>query len=163
MATVEEYATQPREQRLGRLVGTTDQLVTAITGHDWAALARRPDEKNWAAVEVICHLRDIEEAFGGRFQMFLARDDVPLLPADPDRWALERQYLRCDAGQAIEAFGRRRAENLDVLRKLTPELWQRGGIHPTRGKRTFDDLLSVMAWHDDNHLDQLKRALAGQP
>ena len=26
---------------------------------------------------------------------------------------------------------------------------------------TVDNLVSLMAWHDDNHLDQLKRALAG--
>jgi hypothetical protein len=25
---------------------------------------------------------------------------------------------------------------------------------------TFDDFASLMCWHDDNHLDQLKRALA---
>jgi hypothetical protein len=25
------------------------------------------------------------------------------------------------------------------------------------------DFVGLMAWHDDNHLDQLKRALAGKP
>jgi len=25
-----------------------------------------------------------------------------------------------------------------------------------------DDILTLMAWHDDNHLDQLKRALDGR-
>jgi len=34
-----------------------------------------------------------------------------------------------------------------------------------RGERriTIDEFVSVMAWHDDNHLDQLKRALEGVP
>jgi len=27
---------------------------------------------------------------------------------------------------------------------------------------TGDELLTLMAWHDDNHLDQLKRALEGR-
>ena len=27
---------------------------------------------------------------------------------------------------------------------------------------TFDDFLSLLCYHDDNHLDQLKRALAGK-
>jgi hypothetical protein len=27
---------------------------------------------------------------------------------------------------------------------------------------TVDDLVSVMAWHDDEHLDQRKRALEGR-
>ena len=28
---------------------------------------------------------------------------------------------------------------------------------------TVKDFIGMMAWHDDNHLDQLKRALAGNP
>jgi hypothetical protein len=28
---------------------------------------------------------------------------------------------------------------------------------------SLDDVVSLMAWHDDNHLDQLRRALQGKP
>ena len=28
---------------------------------------------------------------------------------------------------------------------------------------TIGDFVGLMAWHDDNHVDQLKRALKGQP
>lgn len=161
MATMEEYAKQPKDDRLKRLDRTADELVATIKGQAGAALAKRPDEKNWAAVEVICHLRDVEEAFGGRFETFLVMDDMKMLPADVDRWAADRQYLRCDAGEAVQAFRKRRAENLEVFRKLTPDEWKRGGIHAQRGKMTFEDFLSLLCYHDDNHLDQLKRALAG--
>jgi hypothetical protein len=163
MPTMEEYAKQPREQRLKRLERTADELAAAIKGQSADVLAERPDAKNWAGVEVLCHLRDAEEMFGARFEMFLAMDDVKLFPGDADRVAIDRQYLRCDAGEAIEAFRRRRAESLATLRKLTPEQWTRGGTHPQRGRMTFDDFATLMAWHDDNHLDQLKRALAGKP
>jgi hypothetical protein len=163
MATMEEYAKQPREQRLQRLERTADELTAAIKGQSAAVLARRPDPKNWAGVEVLCHLRDVDEAFGVRFQMFLAMDDVKLGGGDPDRWAVDRQYLRCDAGEAIEAFRKRRGENLAVFRALSAEQWARGGTHPQRGKMTFDDFLSLMCFHDDTHLAQLERALAGRP
>jgi hypothetical protein len=162
MATMEEYAKQPKEDRLKRLERTADELAAAIEGQSAAALAKRPDEKNWAGVEVICHLRDAEEAFGGRFQMFLAMDDVKLLPMDVDRLATDRQYLRCDASESVESFRTRRAENLAVFRTLTPDQCKRGGTHPQRGRMTFDDFVSLMCWHDDNHLDQLKRAIAGR-
>jgi hypothetical protein len=162
MATMDEYATQTLDQRFTRLEKTAGELTAAIKGQSPAALAKRPDEKNWAGVEVLCHLRDTEEAFNGRFQMFLAVDDSKLLPADPDRWAVDRQYLRCDASEAIDAFGKRRAENLDVFRKLAPEQWSRGGVHATRGKMTFETFLNLMCYHDDVHLDQIKRALEGK-
>jgi uncharacterized protein with NAD-binding domain and iron-sulfur cluster len=162
MATMEEYAKQPMEQRMARLERTAGELAAAIKGQSAAALAKRPDAKSWAAVEVICHLRDVEEAFGGRFQMFLAMDDVKLLPVDVDRWAVDRQYARCDAGEAIDAFGRRRAENVQTFRALKPEEWKRGGTHPQRGRMTFEDFVTLLCWHDDNHLDQLGRAIDGK-
>src|SRR5688572_13981247 len=53
MPTMEEYAKQPREQRLQRLERTAAELLAAIRGQgETAALARRPDPRNWAAKEV---------------------------------------------------------------------------------------------------------------
>ncbi len=54
-------------------------------------------------------------------------------------------------------------ETLAFLRALKPPQWERGGTHPARGRMTMKDLVGLMAWHDDNHLDQIKRALDGKP
>ncbi len=161
MATMEEYAKQPLEQRLERMTRTADELAAAIRGQSDAALSRRPDAKNWAAKEVVCHLRDIEEMFMGRFELILSADEPKLAfnPAMPDRWAEERQYLRNDVGEALAAFRKRREESLAFLKKLTPAELQRAGIHAVRGPVRIEDFVTLMAWHDDNHLDQLKRAL----
>ena len=162
MPTMEEYAKQSREQRLHRLTRTADELAAAIKGQSDAILSRRPDAKNWAAKEIVCHLRDAEEAFNGRFDQILAMDVDPQLPgANPDRIAEERQYLRNEATEAVAAFRQRRQETLEVFGKLTAAQWDKGGLHPVRGRITLDGFLSLMAWHDDNHLDQIKRALAG--
>jgi hypothetical protein len=71
IAMTVEYAKQPVAQRLGRMTKTADELAAAIQGHDDAALARRPDGGNWAATEVICHLRDVEEVHVVRFHAIL--------------------------------------------------------------------------------------------
>jgi uncharacterized damage-inducible protein DinB len=164
MPSMEEYATQPREQRMQRLRRTADELAGAITSQSDAVLSRRPDAKNWAAKEVVCHLRDAEEAFGGRFEQILAMDVDPKLGgANADRIADERQYLRNDTAEALAAFRQRRRETLEVFGKLTAAQWDKGGIHPVRGRITLDGFLTLMAWHDDNHLDQLRRALDGKP
>ena len=146
-----------------RLARTADELAGAITGQRDAVLSRRPDAKNWAAKEVVCHLRDSEGVFAARFEQILAMDTDPrLVVTGPDREAEERQYLRNDAGEALAAFRRRRAETLDTFGKLTLAEWQKGGMHPVHGRITIDDFLSLMAWHDDNHIDQLTRALQGR-
>ena len=166
MPTLEEVDKQSLEQRLGRMSGTAEDLAATIRGQSEAALVRRPDSKNWAANEVICHLRDIEEVYFVRIHAILLNDE-PKIYADPsgaaaDRFAEDRQYLRNDAVQALAAFRRRREESLALLRSLTPEQQQRGCLHPTRGRITIDAIVTMLTWHDDNHLDQLRRALEGK-
>jgi uncharacterized damage-inducible protein DinB len=161
---MEEYAKQPREQRMQRLTRTADELAGANKTQSDGVLSRRPDAKNWAAKEIVCHLRDAEEAFGSRFEQILAMDVDPKLGgANADRIADERQYLRNDTTEALAAFRARRRETLEVFGTLTAAQWDKGGIHPVRGRITLDGFLTLMAWHDDNHLDQLRRALDGKP
>ena len=150
------------EEQLARMDRTTDDFAAALTGVPEAALTKRPDGKNWCALEVVCHMRDTEESFLARFQTILAMDEPKFLPVEPDRWAEERQYLRNDVAEALQAFRTRRAETLQTFGKLTSGQWDKGGLHPVRGRITLDGFLSLMAWHDDNHLDQLKRALQGR-
>jgi hypothetical protein len=150
-------------EQIERLRRTADDLATALKGTPEAIVAKRPAEKAWAAKEVVCHLRDVEELWLNRFQTILANDEPKLLPVDPDAWALDRQYLRNDVGEALSSFGHRRRETLDFLTALKPEQWERAGLHSSRGRLTLRDFVGVMAWHDDNHLDQLKRALDGKP
>ena len=160
--TREEYLRIPIGQRVERIQRTASELAALIDGQSDTVLSRRPDEKNWAAKEVVCHLRDTEEGFMARFEAIHAMDEPKFLGVSPDRWAEERQYLRNAADVALAAFRRRRAETLAYLRTLSPEQLKRGGIHATRGRMTIDDFVGMMAWHDDNHLDQLRRALEGR-
>lgn len=178
----DEWLKQPLEQRLQRMARAADEIATATHGRSDAELSRRPAPTSWAAKEVVCHLRDIEELVIVRFHTMLVMDDprvfvvgappsdlaawgiggdVPL-PLDADRWADERQYLRNDTAAALAAFRRRRVEVLALLHALSPERWQRASIHPTLGRVTFGEWTAGIAGHDDNHLAQLQRALAGR-
>jgi hypothetical protein len=164
VASIEDYARTPRPERLARLARTAAELATAIAGRGDAELGRRPAADAWAATEVLCHLRDNEEWFRVRLDLILAVHEPPLPRTHPDRWAEERQYARQDPRAALVAFGRRRAETLALLHGLRAQDWERAGVHlDSRGRRTIDEFVTVMAWHDDNHLDQLRRALDGRP
>lgn len=151
------------DQALQRIRRTADDLAAALGTKPEATLSKRPAENAWAATEVVCHLRDTEELFLGRFRTILANEEPRLLPIDPDAWARDRQYLRNDAAEALASFRRLRADTLKLVGELTPEEWRRGGIHPTRGRMTSEDFVALIAGHDDNHLDQMRRALDGKP
>ena len=151
------------DEQLARMERTVNDYAAVVKNVSDAQLTKRPDPKNWSAKEVVCHVRDIEESFMMRFLSIMAMDDPKFLPVEPDRWAVERQYQRNDVQEALAALRTRREETLRFLRGLKPEQWERGGIHATRGRMTLKDFVELMAWHDDNHLDQLKRALDGKP
>jgi uncharacterized damage-inducible protein DinB len=151
------------DEQLARMERTVNDYAVVVKNVSDAQLTKRPDPKNWSAKEVVCHVRDIEESFMMRFLSIMAMDDPKFLPVEPDRWAVDRQYQRNDVQEALAAFKTRREETLRFLRGLTAEQWERGGIHATRGRMTLKDFVELMAWHDDNHLDQLKRALDGKP
>lgn len=183
MPGAEEYRRLPIDARLDRLQRTPGEIERAIAGRPDAELGRRPDAHNWSAKEIVCHLRDVEELFQVRFHTVVALDEPRILvlgataedlaawriggaighPLDPERWAEERQYRRHDAREALAAFERRRGEVLTLLRSLAPAEWERGGIHLSRGRLTLGEWVASLAGHDDNHLDQLHRALEGRP
>jgi hypothetical protein len=174
-----DYLKLPLAGRLARLAQTTGEIESALARLGDDALARRPVKNSWAPVEIVCHLRDIEELCIIRFHLMLVMDDphvfvagappadakawgiggkVPF-PLDPERWAVDRQYLHDSAAEAARAFRRRRQEVLAFLGRLTPQQWQRGSIHPEHGRVTFEDWTAGMAGHDDNHLSQLVASL----
>jgi len=151
------------EEQMARMERTAGDFAAAIKGLPDTVLGKRPDATNWSPKEVICHIRDTEESFMARFQTIMVMHEPTFLPVEPDRWAADRQYGRHDAAEALATFQMRRDETLKYLRGLAVAQWERGGIHATRGRMTVVDFVALMAWHDDNHLDQLKRALQGKP
>ena len=168
---------------LTRLARTPEDVARLIAGRAAAALATRPATGSWSPVEIVCHLRDVEELFQIRFHTILALDEPTILtfgatpdvlrawkiggaighPLDPDRWATERQYIRADAAEALAAWRRRRDEVLALLSALSSTEWQRGGVHPRDGRLPLTEWVSRLADHDDNHLAQLSRAIEGRP
>jgi hypothetical protein len=179
MATRDEYLAQPLSERLARLARTPDEIAAPINGRNDGDLGRGGAGDGWSAKELVCHLRDIEELCILRFHTMLVMDDplvfvagapppdperwgiagaVPF-PLDPERWNSDRQYLRNDAREALAAFRRRRSEVLAFFAALTPAQWRRGSMHPVHGRINFEAWTAAMAAHDDNHVDQLRRAL----
>jgi hypothetical protein len=141
------------------LARTPGVLAGLVAGLDHAGWRARPAPSEWAAVEILCHLRDEEvEDFGARVRV-IAKRGKRFAPIDPERWAVERRYLEDDGPGALAAFRERRAADLAFLDTVKPENLTAAAPLGRTGPLSGLDLLAWVA-HDRLHTTQLAATLA---
>lgn len=136
--------------RLAEIVGEAD---------DQRLAAAQPGE--WSARTVMAHLRDDEfMVMRLRIARMLVEDVPELAPFDEKAWAASRYTGRDARDELISDFRTQRTASVEILRRLGPEELRRGGSQPEYG--SFDIHWWLQHWvsHDNNHLDQISRALA---
>ena len=141
--------------RLRRLAETCEELPGLIADLSHPQLAIRAADGGWSVGWVVCHLRDVEEAYFERVGFILSNERPFLSTFDPDRWAAERQYRRQDPHLALERFLSARRATLAALRTLAPPEWERGGRHSLRGFMTIRRIVHGWAKHDTEHIAQI--------
>jgi len=142
---------------LARFPAALDSLVAGLDAAGWRA---RPAPREWAPVEIVCHLRDEEaEDFGARLRV-IVEGGTAFTPIDPERWAAERRYLDEDGPATLAEFCRRRAASAAWLDGVAPERLARTVDHPRAGPLSGLDLLAAWVAHDRLHLTQLAATLA---
>lgn len=110
----------------------------------------------WSPGEVAAHLADTETGFGWRLRMILSYDEPELQAFDQELWADALQYKRRDVETSLQAFAAQRAANVDILRRLGAEAWERTYRHPEYGTLTLRAPMEHKADHDLGHLRQIR-------
>lgn len=120
----------------------------------------RPDLASWSIVEVMCHLRDVEqEVHAVRYQAVITQEN-PFLPgAATDEWAVIRCYDEQNGPTARDGFIAARRQNLSLLNSLDIESWQRLGRHAFFGPTSLQELVNLAVQHDEIHLHQIQELL----
>lgn len=122
-----------------------------------AGRAADPPPGEWSAREVILHLAIVDEL------VWHPRLDSLLAPGtEAPRWSWVEPGLWAGPGDdsvdgALAAYRSRRAATIARLDALGDSGWARYGIHATYGRLDVPALLRVLADHDMEHLDQLRR------
>ena len=139
---------------------TLGHLLAPVGQEQATTLRDGPD--GWTTVEVVCHLRDFDGFFRGRAEMMLA-EETPQLPAyDHEAIAIERNYNADQLADAYADFLASRAKTRALFANLTPEQWERGGIHPERGPFSLTDAAMQVGLHDLGHIEQILKILTGR-
>ena len=134
-------------------------LARSVEGASEEALSRRPEPGKWSIRAILAHMAEDELVTSWRYRQMIENDGATLAGFDQDEWARLGDYESGDAREALAMFRLLREANLRMLARLTPEEWQRHGMHSERGRMTVADLARQMAGHDVNHIEQIRRLL----
>ena len=116
----------------------------------------RPYGDYFAAVEHMCHLRDIEsEGYAVRIRKLLEEDEPELRDLDGGQLSRDRKYLDDDPRTALRAFANARAESVDMLQRADASAFERAGTLENVGRVTLEGLVERMREHDAGHLREL--------
>jgi hypothetical protein len=133
---------------LATLPASVQMLVSALPSD---LLGWQPAPDSWSIRDVLAHLVDAETLVTRPRIEQMIREDHPLLAVAP---------LVAPAGdpeQLLAAWVAARAANLPFFRALTAEQLARTGRHPSHGVFTVRDLVIELAYHDQDHLQQIGR------
>ena len=145
---------------VARLRGYLAALISMTTDLDQKIWTRQPSKGEWAPVEIVCHLRDVEqEVTLPRVQTILTETDPHLSPFDTDRWAEERDYIHQSSSEALADFIRIRKQTISLLSTLQMEDWSRSARHSLFGPTTLSEVVNIATEHDLLHLAQMRSTL----
>jgi len=138
---------------------TPQVLAQLIKGVPGKRLQERPAKDKWSVAEILAHLAEAEIGSSWRYRQMIEHSGGPLSPYDQELWNALGDYASRSAEESLQMFRLLREGNLRMFERLTPEQWQRHGVHAERGEMTVEDLARQIAGHDLNHVEQVRQIL----
>lgn len=147
-----------RQRLIETLQATPSRLKAALKGVPKKLALWRPAPGKWAILEIVCHLRDMEqEAYLARYRRILAEDEPQLADVDGDVLAIERDYRSQSVAPVLREWLAARRESLKLLKGVKGAAWERAGVHQTAGRLSMEDFLRRHALgNDEAHLGQIE-------
>jgi hypothetical protein len=114
------------------------------------------EHSGWSPSEVAIHLADTEVVTGWRVRQILAEREPEIQPYDQDKWVAALHYGARDVNLSLEAFAAARRANIEVLRLLSDDDWERAYRHQEYGRLTLRQKIRHISDHDLTHLRQIR-------
>jgi len=139
------------------LSSTPSKLQETVRKLSPDAASKPPAPGKWSAGQIAAHLAESELVFGYRIRSILANSGMPIAAYDQAERAKTMRYDGIPMQSSLQRLALLREWNVTLLRSLTPEQWERFGIHAERGRESVKELTDLLAGHDVNHMQQIER------
>jgi hypothetical protein len=139
---------------------TPAALARLVASVPHEKLNRPPAPGKWSPAAIVAHLAEAEIALSWRYRQIVENEGAALAGYDQNVWYRLGDYDSREMQESLAQFRLLREANLRMFARLSPDDWQRSGIHAERGRLTMKDLVAQAAGHDLSHLQQIERAVA---
>ncbi|WP_426566924.1 DinB family protein [Angustibacter sp. McL0619] len=113
-------------------------------------VGRRPDQSTWSPLEYACHVVDVHQVFGRRFDLMLSEDDPTFENWDQDQSALDGHYATRDPAQVALDLATCAEVVASTLDAVHGRQWKRPGRRSNGSVFTVASLARYYA-HDIVH------------
>jgi len=141
---------------LSKLQETPKAVASIFRQASDDVVRRKPAPEKWSMLEILCHLRDVEQLFVERYGKIANHDRPQLRMINQDALAAKLHYNEDDSAVALREFQAFRAETVALLSALAQQSWERVGSHPKRGDYSIAANAVMHVAHDANHLARLR-------
>lgn len=105
----------------------------------------------WTVRQVIHHVADSHMQAFARVRLALTEDWPTITAYNEKAWA-ELHDSVAPVEWSLELIEALHARWVMLLQSLSPAQWQRGFVHPERGRSPIDQATLLYAWHSRHHL-----------
>ena len=131
--------------------------ILASIADEYLTVRPRPGE--WTIAQVVHHLADAHMNAYIRFKLVLVEDYPTFKPYEQVDWAETPEAVSINVQDSVSILQGLHNRWAMLMESLTPEQWERKGLHPDLGEISLEGLLEGYARHSQNHMQQIEQTL----
>ena len=140
-----------RAEQIETLRALPERLSAAVAGLDDAQLDTPYREGGWTVRQLVHHIADSHANSYVRFKLALTEDCPTIKSYDEAAWA-ELPDSREPIAPSMEFVAGLHHRLVAVLEGMNDEDFERGFIHPDRGRMALATNLALYDWHSRHHV-----------
>ena len=145
------YAPDIRAAHIDTLRLLPERLRAAVKGLSDAQLDTPYRDGGWTVRQVVHHFADSHANSYIRFKLALTEDWPTIKPYDEAAWA-RLPDSRGEIGPSLTFITGLHERLVALLESMSDEDFQKGFVHPERGRITLANNLAIYEWHSRHHV-----------
>jgi len=127
------------------------RLCAAVAGLNDSQLDTPYRDGGWTLRQVVHHLADSHANSVIRFKLALTEDWPTIKPYDENAWAQLSDSKSLPIDSSLSFISAMHERWVALLESMSEADFERGYVHPERGRQNLLTALGIYAWHGRHH------------